>query len=51
MGKPTMEPKHKVVRVRISEEMLKKLQNKAENSGWNVSEVVREALRKYLEKD
>lgn len=50
MARPTNDPKHQVVRVRISEEMLKKLHERSEISGFTVSEVIREALRKYLEK-
>ena len=45
---PTLEKKDKVVRVRMSEDMLNKLEEKANQRGLNVSELIRDIIWRYL---
>lgn len=44
----TLEKKDKVVRVRMSEDMLNKLEEKADKRGLNMSELIRDIIGRYL---
>lgn len=44
----TLEKKDKVVRVRMSEDMLNKLEQKADDRGLTLSELVRDVIWRYL---
>lgn len=46
--RPTLEKKDKVVQVRMSEDMLNKLEEKADKRGFNMSELIRDIVWRYL---
>lgn len=48
MRRKRTEPKQKIIRVRISEAMLKKLHDRASRNDSNVSDVIRDSLDDYL---
>ena len=48
MSRPTLEKKDKVVRVRMSEDMLTELEKHCDKRGFNMSELIRDIVWRYL---
>ena len=50
MGRPTDDPKHSTVKIRVSDDDIKRLDFISEKTGLSKSEILRQGIREIYEK-